>query len=623
MNAFLDKKYINKQYEFRKQTDVFFERVDYGCNLDGLAFKVIDFVTNHQLLNQDLWDCFIEQFVFQDDGKEERWRGEYFGKMMRGACFIYKVSKNEKLYSILEKSILKMLDAQEENGRISTYSQEYEFKGWDMWVRKYVILGMEYFLEICKEKNVKEKVINSIVRQADYIMSYIGNEKGKIGILDSSNIWGSINSATILEPFVKLYNITRNKKYLDFSKYIISTGGCKKQNLIEMALSDNIYPYQCYVTKAYEMMSFFDGIAEYYSVTKEEIYKDSFLKFVDKIIESDYTIIGCAGCTHELFDHSSIRQTTSQEEVMQETCVTVTLMKIFTRALELTGDSKYADLIEKSYYNSLLGSINFNLNDKLYWGKEFDFQFDYSPSRDFIKKIHGLTFDSYAPLYKNARNRKTGGYNLMRGNKAYGCCACIGSLGCAIFPLYAFMQESNGIVINYYMDIESFMYSPSLEKVNIKMETSYPYGKDIKINIDLEKEEEFEIKIRIPSYVEKTTINRKTITNKGYYTLNKKWHHDVIEIKFDYSLKVVELNDKIAITNGIITYAIDNRNENIDKKATNVIKSYKETIKDYTCNSQIDVTFSNGETIRMVDFSSSGSNWNDGINKLTVWIDKE
>ena len=623
MNSFLSEKYINKQYKFRKQTDTFFERVDYGAVYSGLINKVISFVNEHQLTNKTLWDCFVEQFIFQDDGKEERWRGEYFGKMMRGACFSYKVTKDEKLYIILHDAINKIIQTQDEDGRITTYKKEYEFKGWDMWVRKYVLLGMEYFLEICHDDEFKEKITNSLIKQADYIINHIGKEKGKITILDSSNIWGSINSATILEPFVKLYNITRDKKYLSFASYIVKSGGCKEQNLIELALSDNMYPYQCCVTKAYEMMSFFDGIAEYYSVTKEEIYKKAFLMFVDKIIETDYSIIGCAGCTHELFDHSSIRQTTSQDEVMQETCVTVTLMKIFTRALELTGDSKYADLVEKSYYNAFIGSINFNKNDELYWGKEFDFQFDYSPSKEFIKKIHGLTFDSYSPLYKNARNRKTGGYNLMRGNKSYGCCACIGSLGSATLPLYALMQQEKGIVINYYMGINTFMYSPNLQNININMETSYPYSKKIIIKIDLENEEEFEIKLRIPSYVSYATINNEKITSNGYYSLNRKWHHDVIELELFYDLKVVELNDKIAIVNGVITYAIDNRNEDINKKATNKILSYKISEKDFPCNNQIDVVFSNNETIRMIDFSSSGANWYQGKNKLTVWIDKE
>lgn len=623
MNAFLKEKYKNRQYEFRKSTDVLFERVNFGMKLDGLIEKIIHFVTQHQLMNKILWDSFVEQFTFQDDGLEERWRGEYFGKMMRGACFTYKVSKDESLYQILKEAIEKILLTQEENGRISTYHQNFEFTGWDMWVRKYVMLGMEYFLEISHEEELNKKIISSLVRQANYIMKFIGNDSLKKAILDSSNIWGSVNSATILEPFVKLYNLTRDEAYLNFAKEIINSGGCKEKNLIDLALEDFLYPYQYPVTKAYEMMSFFDGVAEYYSVTKQEIYKEAFLKFVDKIIESDYTIIGCSGCTHELFDHSSIRQTSNQEEVMQETCVTVTLMKLLIRALQLTGNSKYADLVEKSYYNAMLGSINWNQNDELYWGKEFEYQFDYSPSKAFIKKIHGLTFDSYAPLYKNARNRKTGGYNLMRGNKAYGCCACIGSLGTSLLPLYALMQHENGITINYYMGLTGIMYSPSLQEITVSMKTNYPYDKKIFIQIHQEKEEKYEIRIRIPNYVDYAIINGQKIIEKGYYTLNQVWYQDEIEIQFFYSLKTVSLNDKIAITNGVITYAIDDRNENINKKATNTILHYQETKKDFSCNSQMDITFSNHETIRMVDFSSSGANWKKGQNKLTVWIDQE
>lgn len=622
MNSFLDEKYNNVQYRFRKDTDIFFERVDYGFFYDGLIKKAVDFVISHQLKNQLLWDSFVEQFVFQDDSLNERWRGEYFGKMMRGACFIYKVSKDKKLYDILKNTIEKILDTQEENGRISTYKNDDEFKGWDMWCRKYVMLGMEYFLEISDDNTLNKKIITSLIKQADYIIKYIGNGANQIPILSSSNIWGSINSATILEPFIKLYNITLEKRYLDFSEMIINTGGLKDNNLIELALDDNIYPYQYPVTKAYEMMSFFDGVIEYYSIKKDEKLKKAFLKFVDKIIVSDYTIIGCAGCTHELFDNSSLRQTTNQTEVMQETCVSVTLMKIFTRALQVTGDSKYADLIEKTYYNAMLGSINFNLNDKLYWGKEFDIQFDYSQSKDFIRKIHGLTFDSYAPLYKNARNRKTGGYNLMRNNKAYGCCACIGSLGIATLPLYAIMQNENGIVINHYFAMKTTMYSPTLQDVFLSMNTKYPYDKKIIINVDVNQPEEFEIKIRIPSYVNYALINNKKITQSGYYSINKKWHHDIIEIVLNYDLKVHVLNEKVAISDGVIVYAIDNRNEDINKSVTDKVISYREINPDFSCNRQLEITFSNNQIVKMVDFSSSGADWNEGINKLTVWMDK-
>ena len=35
-----------------------------------------------------------------------------------------------------------------------------------------------------------------------------------------------------------------------------------------------------------------------------------------------------------------------------------------------------------------------------------------------------------------------------------------------------------------------------------------------------------------------------------------------------------------------------------------------------------DVTFSNGNTIKLVDYGSSGSNWHRGENKISVFLDK-
>ena len=68
---------------------------------------------------------------------------------------------------------------------------------------------------------------------------------------------------------------------------------------------------------------------EYYRVTGVEKWKLAVIRFAKRVFASDITVIGCAGCTHELFDHSDVRQLDAAEKgVMQETCVTVTWMKL-------------------------------------------------------------------------------------------------------------------------------------------------------------------------------------------------------------------------------------------------------------------------------------------------------
>ena len=41
-----------------------------------------------------------------------------WGKMLRGASFVYSYSKNEELYSLLEDTVRDMLSVQESSGRI-------------------------------------------------------------------------------------------------------------------------------------------------------------------------------------------------------------------------------------------------------------------------------------------------------------------------------------------------------------------------------------------------------------------------------------------------------------------------------------------------------------------------
>lgn len=107
--------------------------------------RTMDFVCKEQLLDTTLWARFVEQFRCHSDSSDAGWRGEFWGKMMRGACFVYSYTKDEGLYEILTRTVSDIVSSADELGRISTYSVEKEFTGWDIWGRKYVLLGLQYF----------------------------------------------------------------------------------------------------------------------------------------------------------------------------------------------------------------------------------------------------------------------------------------------------------------------------------------------------------------------------------------------------------------------------------------------------------------------------------------------
>lgn len=610
-------------YGVRVRTDAMFQVPSGSFDYTGEYDKANRFVERQQLLNETLWKTFVEMYRIRPDDPDKGWRGEYWGKMMRGACWTYQYTQNPELYKTLKASVLDLLSTADADGRISSYTRDGEFDGWDMWSRKYVLLGMQYFMEICHEGALKKKIVKAMKKHLDYIIDHVG--EGKRSILETSTHWGCLNSCSILEPVVRMYSITKDAKYLDFANYIASTGGSSKDNIVELAYKNEKKPYEYNVTKAYEMMSFFEGLLELYRITGEQKYRTSFFNFLDAVLETDYTIIGCSGCTHELFDHSSVMQTEITPEVMQETCVTVTLMKTCYQALCMTGEAKYADCIERSGYNAMLGSINFNGNTHIGLDANAEEPL-YRKTDAFIKSVDGFTFDSYAPLYKQRRNRKTGGFKIMPGERSYGCCACIGSAGTALMPMYSIMATKDGYAVNTYMNGHFVGLTPNGKKLVLSLKTEYPYDGKVEIEVATVKPEQFKLMLRVPSFVSEMTVNGETVavTPNTYYEIDRVWSGiDKLTLVMPLEMKTVELNGKLAMEKGNIVYALDNRNQDIDVKVGGNIVSDEPAQKDFECRSARVVKFGNGATVKATDFASAAADWDRKDCYMTVWMDEE
>lgn len=606
----------------REKTDALFGLWDAELSYSGTYADAVRFVSEHQSKNARLWKVFVSQFRLQKDGENGGWNGEFFGKAMRGACWIYRYTKDRELYAVLEAAVKDLLTTAEESGRISSYAKEKEFGYWDMWCRKYVLLGLQYFYEICESVPLKGEILCALCRHMDYILAHIGEGEGKLDILEATThnnwTWGALNSSSILEPTVRLYSMTGEKKYLDFAAYLVRRGGSKWGNIYELALQGEKAPFEYPVKKAYEATSYFEGVLEYYRVTGDENAKTAFLNFISRVLETDFTVIGCAGTLHELFDHSTVMQTEPNDEVKQETCVTVTLMKAFYQALCLTGEAKYADAIERAGYNAMLGSINFEKNTSAAtdegWSKTM------APVLPFLKEIGGLTFDAYAPLYKDKRNRRVGGFRHMPGDTAYGCCACIGAAGVALMPLCAVMAARDGLRINHLMS-----GTVRIGKITLAIETDYPYSESAVIRVLEAPKEALSLGLRIPSFAaKKMTVNGKIATpdEKGYAILTDALTAgEEFKIVIPRTLTLHDLNGKHALTNGAIVLALDERNQDLDVAIGGTPEKSERICPDFPAREALSVRFSDGQTLRFTDFASAGAKWDQKDCRLSVWID--
>ena len=604
----------NKQYGSRFYTDTQIMDFTARHSFHGLMDKHARFVENGQLLRTEDWKLFVRQFTFPADDADEGWRGEYFGKMMRGASMVYQYTKNEELYAVLHETALDMLKAQDAEGRFSTYSKKCEFRGWDMWSRKYVILGFLHFHEICRDEALKERIVAALENHLDYIVSHIGDDDGMTPIGNTSGWWGAINSASILEPVIKMYNITGKESYLSFAEYIIDFLCTGNVNIITLALEDKLYPYEYPVTKAYEMMSCFEGLLEYYRITKEEKWLRAVINFADKVKESDITVIGCAGCMHELFNHAAEAQTdTDYDGVMQETCVTVTWMKLCSHLLLLTGEAKYADYIEESLYNALYGSVNTERRTE----------------------NGGFMFDSYSPLTFSTRGRFIGGHKNIAEDKYYGCCAAIGAAGVALPMMLSATVTDGGIALNYYERGQI-----SARDVTLSLDTDYPADGKIRITIDETKEQEWTLHLRIPAFAGHGTMlyingEPSSLTpnkNACYIKLTRTWlKGDTVELVIDMNPRILhpmgvdgkpESKNYFAVLYGPLVLARDT--SFTDAGTAMALTDDKVTVTpsdhgDHNCTLRATVTLSGKAELDMADYASCGKTWN-GDSVTEAWI---
>ncbi len=607
----------NKMLAPRLRTDKLFVLPAGGLDLRGYLDDTVRLIEEIQLSDRPLWSRFVQVFADQPDGENRGWRGEYWGKMMRGACLTYHYTQTPALLETLTAATRALLETAEEDGRIASYPRETEFTGWDLWSRKYVLLGLEHFYEICTDEALKSEVLRAAIAHADYILQFFGWDKNDI--TKASCNWEGVNSSSILEPMVRLYSLSGEQRYLDFATYIVERGGAENENIFEVAYQNEKLPHEYRITKAYETISCFEGLLEYYRVTGIEKWREAAINLGHRICESEVSIIGTGGCWHELFDHTKSRQlATNYAGVQQETCVTVTWMKFCLQLLCLTGESRFADEIEISIYNALLGAVN----------------------HDRCPQHGGLPFDSYSPILFGARARETGGRQTLADGSHYGCCASIGSSGTGLIPLSALLLREDGVAINLYIPGTAALSTPAGAPLEISTKTNYPADGAVSVRVDTTDDAPFTVALRVPAWSHLTTlaVNGQLVdVQPGKYAeITRKWScGDTIELFLDMRTALIhpegQLPDQnsphhVALRRGPLTLARDARLAGDMHAPVSIATDaqgfaevellQKSTIK---CNYAFRAKQTDGSFIELVDYASAGKKWgNDAI--VTAWL---
>ena len=575
--------------------------------ITGYPGSVIDLCINERIKKQDIEHLVVP---FRSQTETRLWQSEFWGKWMLSAVDAWRYKQDSELMKTMQTAVAGLLKTQLENGYIGNYAPEAQLTQWDIWGRKYSMLGLIRYFEITGDK----KVLAAAQKVADHLLTQVG--PGKKDINFTGNYHG-MASSSVLEPIVYLYSHTGEKRYLDFAEYIVkqweTTDGPK---LVSKAL-ENIPVAERFPhpevwwgwengQKAYEMMSCYEGLLQLYLVTGTPEYLKAVEKVAENIIETEINIAG-SGSAFECWYHGIDNQTRPTYHTM-ETCVTITWMKLCNALLQVTGNPKYADEIEKTFYNALMASM----------------------------KEDGSQIAKYSPL--EGRRHEGEEQCGMHIN----CCNANGPRGFALIPQFAAMKDDDGVYLNYYGKSVIKTTLKSGVSVTISLETDYPVSGIIRILVDPERESEFTLNLRIPAWSDINSVkinNEKPVqAEKGNWKLiARKWKKgDVVEISFDLRGRLVKRNGYQAIVRGPVVLARDSRFNDgfVDETAVVQVKDdFVELLPIHDKPENMWMAFTaalvlgtdlEGETrnpkqVGFCDFGSAGNKWEVGT-RYRVWL---
>jgi DUF1680 family protein len=510
--------------------------------LKGYLGERLDAMIKNHVISRDV--DYITAPFFEKTERQWRWQTEFWGKWMHSAVPYIAYTGSEKLKSSVDYSIDRILSTQEPSGYIGNYPDERRCsEGWDVWGMKYTMLGLIHYYDAYKN----EKTLNACKALCDYVISQLGpNGKRRREVWQTGN-WSGYASSSILEPVMWLYNRTNEKRYLDFAHLIVKgmTEPKAGPRLLDLALKGisvadrnghgNVADkHGGYVSKhnrwkAYEMMSCYQGLLEYAKVTGRKDLVQAAIKTGEDIIREEVNLAG--GCaSSEAWFHGAKKQHIPYTR-LQETCVTTTWMRFCEALYNETGDLKWLDQLERTFYNAYLGAL----------------------------RSDGGEFEAYTPL---SGTRWHGMHHCFMHTD---CCTSNGPRGYLCYLKELFKIKDDVAIFNFYSSALAKGKLSNKKEVSFEMYSLYPRNNYARIVSHTQGLGVIPLYLRIPQWSAKTMIklNGKICSNVKageYFVLSHEWKHgDIVEIYFDMPVVAHRLDRYVAFTRGPILLARDNR----------------------------------------------------------------
>ena len=427
-----------------------------------LAVKTDGFLSK-RIIDTQMRDAVFGEarraFVNRDDDEcpwDGQWRGEFWGKSMICAARASDYFDNSELKRWIVEECRRLLKTVDGDGYLGSYSvmtncttppdvvaaHKGQCTNWNLWNRKYVIWGLFAAFKATGDRSLLSAASAQMEHLIDMVRQY--------GIrLDETGHYtlNGMPSMSILKPLLMIYNETGNEKLLRFAEFIVNgwdRADGRPPNFLRNA-GRNIplhawYPSPESWAKTYEMLSCLDGLVEYFRTTGDRRVLEAVVAIQDNIERTESNAIGGIGISDRLLGAENFPYAST------EVCDVVHWIRLNVDLYLVTGNDRYLNAIEFSYFNAYLASIYRNF--------------------------------AWAPLIVRDAGRHR--HSLGQCGYAYNHC-CVDNVARSIFDVasVAVTREENGTFhVNLYQDA-----TVALDGIRFEITGNYPANKCVSVKV--------------------------------------------------------------------------------------------------------------------------------------------
>ena len=408
----------------------------------------------------------------------------------------------------------------------------------------------------------KRRLLDVVCRFADHIDSVFGPGENQLH--------GYPGHPEIELALMRLYEVTDNPRYLNLVNYFVDERGAKPHfydieyekrgrtshwNIYGPAwmVKDKAYSQaheplalqQTAIGHAVRFVYLLAGVAHLARLHKDEEKRQTCLRLWDNMVQRQMYITGGIG-SQSSGEAFSSDYDLPNDTVYAESCASIGLMMFARRMLQMEADSRFADVMERALYNTVLGGMALD-------GKHF---FYVNPL-----EVHPKTL-SFNHIYDHVKPVR---------QRWFGCACCPPNIARVLTSLghYIYTPQPEALYVHLYVGNE--MDVPVGEKVlRLKISGDYPWHEQVVITITSPEPLQHTIALRLPDWCDNphATLNGEVCegeTRKGYLHLKRNWQEgDRIALTLPMPVRRVYGNPllrhiagKVAVQRGPLVYCLE------------------------------------------------------------------